>query len=65
VITQVGEDVEKEEHSSIAGGTKIWRFLRKLEINLPEAIRLLGIYPTDAPPCHMGMCSNMFIAACL
>ena len=32
----------------------IWRFLRKLEIDLPEdpAIPLLGIYPKAAPPCH-------------
>jgi hypothetical protein len=31
----------------------IWRFLRKLEIDLPEdsTIPLLGIYPKDAPPC--------------
>ena len=43
----------------------IWRFLRKLEIDLPEdpAIPLLGIYPKDTPPCHRGMCSTMFIAA--
>jgi hypothetical protein len=43
----------------------IWRFLRKLEIDLPEdpAIPLLGIYPKDAPPCHKGMCFTMFIAA--
>jgi hypothetical protein len=34
----------------------IWRFLRKLEIDLPEdlAIPLLGIYPKDAPPCYRG-----------
>ena len=43
----------------------IWRFLRKLEIDLPEdpSIPLLGIYPKDAPPCHRGTCSTMFIAA--
>jgi hypothetical protein len=43
----------------------IWRFLRKLEIDLPEdpAIPLLAIYPKDAPPCHMDMCSTMFIVA--
>jgi hypothetical protein len=37
----------------------IWKFLRKLEINLPEdpAIPVLGIYPKDALPCHRGMCS--------
>jgi hypothetical protein len=36
-----------------------------LEIDLPEepAIPLLGIYPKDAPPCHRGMCSTVFIAA--
>jgi hypothetical protein len=43
----------------------IWKFLRKLEIDLPEdtAIPLLRIYTKDAPPCHRGMCSTMFIAA--
>jgi hypothetical protein len=43
----------------------IWRFLRKLEIDLPEdpAIPFLGIYPKDAPPCHRGTCSTMFIVA--
>ena len=37
----------------------IWRFLRKLEIDLPEnpAIPLLGIYPKDAPPRHGDTCS--------
>ena len=43
----------------------IWRFLRKLETDLPEdlAIPLLGTYPKDAPPCHTGTCSTMFKAA--
>jgi hypothetical protein len=43
----------------------IWRFLRKLEIDVPEdpAIPLLGIHPKDAPTCHRGMCSTMFIVA--
>jgi hypothetical protein len=43
----------------------IWRFLRKLEIDLPEdpAILFMGIYPKDAPPCHRGTCSTMFIVA--
>jgi hypothetical protein len=55
VTAHVGKDVEKEEHSSIAGEIaklkSIWRFLRKLEIDLPEApvIPLLGTYPKDAP----------------
>jgi hypothetical protein len=32
----------------------IWRFLRKLEMDLSEdpAIPFLGIYPKDGPPCH-------------
>jgi hypothetical protein len=73
VTTHVGEDVEKEEHSSIAGEIANWynhsgyqsRFLRKLEIDLPEdpAIPLLGIYSKDAPPCQRGICSTMFKAA--
>jgi hypothetical protein len=43
----------------------IWRFIRKLEIDLPEdsAIPLLGIYTKVAPPCHRGTCSTMFIPA--
>ena len=46
-------------------GKSIWRFLRKLEIDLLEdpAIPFLCIYPKDGPPCHRGMCSTMFIAA--
>jgi hypothetical protein len=37
--------------------------LGKLEIDLPQypAIPLLGIYSKDAPPCHRGTCSTMFI----
>ena len=36
-----------------------------MEIDPPEdsAIPLLGIYPKDAPPCHRGLCSTMFIMA--
>jgi hypothetical protein len=43
----------------------IWRFLRKLEIGLPEypAIPLLGIYPKDAPQSHRDTCSTLFIDA--
>jgi hypothetical protein len=43
----------------------IWRFFRKLEIDLPEdpAISVLGICPKDAPPCYRGTCSTLFIAA--
>jgi hypothetical protein len=43
----------------------VWRFLRKLDIALPEdpAIPLLGIYPEDVPTCKKDTCSTMFIAA--
>jgi hypothetical protein len=42
----------------------IWRFLKELEIDLPEdpAIPLLGIHPKDAPPCHKGLYFTRFIA---
>jgi hypothetical protein len=41
----------------------IWRFLRKLEIGLPEdpTIPLLGIYQKDDSPCHRETSSTMFI----
>jgi len=43
----------------------VWRFLRKLDVVLPEdpAIPLLGIYPNDAPTYNRDTCSTMFIAA--
>jgi hypothetical protein len=43
----------------------IWRFLRKLEIDLPEdlAIQSWAYTPKDVPPYHRYMCSTMFIAA--
>ena len=43
----------------------VWRFLRKLDIVLPEdpAIPLLGIYPEDVPTSKKNTCSTMFIAA--
>ena len=43
----------------------VWRFLRKLDIVLPEdpTIPLLGIYPEDVPPGKKDTCSTMFIAA--
>jgi hypothetical protein len=45
----------------------IWRFLRKLEIDLPEdpAIPLSRIYPKDVPLCHSGTCSTVFTEALL
>ncbi|CAO2621358.1 LINE-1 retrotransposable element ORF2 protein [Lemmus lemmus] len=43
----------------------VWRFLRKLGVNLPQdpVIPLLGIYPKHAQSCHKDLCSTMFIAA--
>ena len=44
----------------------VWRFLRKLKIDLPydPAIALLGIYPRDTGMLmHRGTCTPMFIAA--
>jgi hypothetical protein len=43
----------------------VWRFLRKLDIVLPEdpAIPLPGIYPEGVPTGKKDTCSTMFIAA--
>jgi hypothetical protein len=43
----------------------VWRFLRKLDIILPEdpAIPLLGIYPEEVPTGNKNTCCTMFIAA--
>jgi hypothetical protein len=43
----------------------VWRFLRKLDIVLPEnpAISLLDIYPENVPTCNKDTCSTIFIAA--
>ena len=43
----------------------VWRFLRKLGIDLPKnsALPLLGIYPKVAPISNKNTCSTMFIAA--
>jgi hypothetical protein len=74
VTEDSSENVEKEEHSSIAGGTASWynhsenQFVsssEKLDIVLLEdpTIPLLGIYPEDAPTCNKDTCSTIFIAA--
>jgi hypothetical protein len=70
VTADAGEDVEKEEHSSIVGGIvqllwqSVWPFLRKLDIVLLEdpEIPLLGIYPEGVPSSKKETCSTMFIA---
>jgi hypothetical protein len=74
VTADAGKDVENEEHSSTISGItswynqlwqSVWRFLRKLDIVLPEdpAIPLLGIYPNYFPTYNKDTCSTMFIAA--
>jgi hypothetical protein len=73
VTANDGKDVEKEGHSSIAGGIiswythwkSVWQFLRKLDIVIQEdpTIPLLGIYPEDAPTWNKDTCSTMFTAA--
>jgi hypothetical protein len=73
MTADVGEDKEKEEHSSLAGGIcklvqplweSVWWFLRKLGIVLPNdpALPFLGIYPKDSPTYNKDTCSIMFIA---
>jgi hypothetical protein len=62
VIADAGNDVEKEEHSFIAGGIASWFNYsgnqlvvpQKLDIVLPEdpAIPFLGIHPEDALTCN-------------
>jgi hypothetical protein len=69
-----GEDVEKVEHSSTAGGIASWynqsgnqscSSFRKLDTVLLKdpAIPLLGIYPEDVSTYKKDTCSTMFIAA--
>ena len=43
----------------------VWRFLRKLGVNLPQepAIPVLGIYPRNTLSYSKSICSTMFIAA--
>ena len=49
-------------------GKKVWRFLKKLKIELPynPVVALLGIYPRDTGMLFQrGTCTPMFIAALL
>jgi hypothetical protein len=74
VTTHVGEDVEKERHSSFAGrianlynhsGNQSGGSSENWEKNLPAdpALPLLGRYPKDAPSHHIDTCSTTFTAA--
>jgi hypothetical protein len=66
VRADAGEDVEKEEHSSIAGGIASWyNHSENQSGGFSEnwTIPLLVIYPEDASTCNKDTCSTLFIAA--
>ena len=74
MTANAGEDVEKEEHSSIVGGiassynhsgNQSGGSSEKLDIILlaDPAIPLLSIYPEDVPTIKKDTCSTMFIEA--
>ena len=73
MTADAGEDVEKEEHSSIAGGiaslynhsgnqsgssSENWTVLQE-----DPGISLLCICPEDIPTGNKNTCSTMFVAA--
>jgi hypothetical protein len=72
VTADAGEDVEKEEHSSIAGGNSSCTTPLEISLAVPQkighsipedpALPLLGIYPEDTPTCNKDTCSTMFLA---
>ena len=66
MTADAGEDVEKEGHSSIAGGIASWYNHSGNQSGGSSenpAIQLLGIYPEDTPTCNKDTHSTMFIAA--
>jgi hypothetical protein len=73
VTTHVGEDLEKEEHSSIAGGIATWYTTLEIDLEFPQKFgnrstwrpsnTNLGNIPNRSPLCHRGTCSTMFITA--
>jgi hypothetical protein len=62
VKVDAGEDVEKKDHSSIAGGIGAGTTTLEISLAIPQkldivlledpAIPFLGIYPEDAPTCN-------------
>jgi hypothetical protein len=74
VTADAGEDVEKEERSSIAGGIASWynhsgnqsggssENWTQYYLRIPP-IPFLGIYTKYAPTYNKNTCSTMFIAA--
>jgi hypothetical protein len=74
VTADAGEDVEKEEHSSSAGGiaslykhsgSQSGSSSEKLDMILPvdPAVPLLGIYSEEVPTGNKYTCFSMFIVA--
>jgi hypothetical protein len=59
VTAHVGEDVENEEHSYMAGG--IANCYNHFGNQSGGSSENLSIYPKDAPLSHRGTCSTMFI----
>jgi hypothetical protein len=74
VTGDAGKDVEKEEHSPIAGGTASWykhsgnQFVGSSENwtwfywKIQQYCSWV-IYPEDSPACNKDTCSTMFIVA--
>jgi hypothetical protein len=53
----VGEDVEKEEHFSIAGAIANWYNHSGNQSEGFSEKKKLVIYPKDTPSCHRDTCS--------
>jgi hypothetical protein len=67
VTADVGKDVEKEEHSSAAGGIASWYNHSGNQFGHSTtrgpSYTTPGIYAEDAPTCNKDTCSTVFIAA--
>ena len=70
MTADAGEDVEKQENSTLAGGiASKYNYSGNqsdgFSENLPKdpAMPFLGTYPEDSPKCNKDICSTMFLAA--
>ena len=70
MTADVGEDVKKQENSTLAGGiASKYNYSGNqsdgFSENLPKdpAMPFLGTYPEDSPNCNKDICSTMFLAA--
>jgi hypothetical protein len=61
VTTDAGEDVEKEEHSSIAGGIASWNNQLKISLAVPQKIgyTTTGRFSNNTPGHIARRCSNL------